>query len=80
MHRGKGSLQKGSQGVLAGPDWPQHLPWVLLGIRVMPCEDSESGPLVTRRNFVTCNSLVTSEGHVVGTSVREEVCEGGGGR
>jgi hypothetical protein len=42
-------------------------------------EQSESGPLVTRLYFVMCNSLVTSEGHVVGTSVREDVCEGEGG-
>jgi transposase InsO family protein len=25
---------------LAGPDWPHHLPWVLLGLRAAPREDS----------------------------------------
>jgi transposase InsO family protein len=25
---------------LAGPDWPSHLPWVLLGLRAAPREDS----------------------------------------
>jgi hypothetical protein len=25
---------------LAGPDWPLHLPWVLLGLRAAPREDS----------------------------------------
>jgi hypothetical protein len=25
---------------LAGPDWPDHLPWVLLGLRAAPKEDS----------------------------------------
>ncbi len=25
---------------LAGPDWPQHLPWVLMGLRPAPTEDT----------------------------------------
>jgi hypothetical protein len=25
---------------LAGPSWPLHLPWVLLGLRAAPREDS----------------------------------------
>lgn len=29
---------------LAAPDWPQQLPWVLLGIRATPREDSNTSP------------------------------------
>ena len=25
---------------LAGPDWPLHLPWVLMGLRAAPTEDT----------------------------------------
>ena len=28
----------------AAPDWPAQVPWVLMGIRSTPCEDSSSTP------------------------------------
>jgi hypothetical protein len=29
-----------ASGRLAGPDWPLHLPWVLMGLRAAPTEDT----------------------------------------
>ena len=29
---------------LAGPDWPLHLPWVLMGLRAAPTEDTGVSP------------------------------------
>jgi hypothetical protein len=33
-------LKEALRARLAGADWPQHLPWVLLGLRAAPREDS----------------------------------------
>jgi hypothetical protein len=33
-------LKEALRAQLAGTDWPQHLPWVLLGLRAAPREDS----------------------------------------
>ncbi len=33
-------LKESFQARLAGADWPEHLPWVLLGLRAAPREDS----------------------------------------
>jgi transposase InsO family protein len=40
LERAHRQLKDSLRARLAGPDWPQHLPWVLLGLRAAPKEDS----------------------------------------
>jgi hypothetical protein len=34
-------LKDALRACLAGPDWPLHLPWVLMGFRAAPTEDTD---------------------------------------
>jgi transposase InsO family protein len=40
VERAHRRLKDALKARLAGPDWPKHLPWVLLGLRAAPREDS----------------------------------------
>jgi hypothetical protein len=40
IERAHRQLKDSLRARLAGPDWPEHLPWVLLGLRAVPKEDS----------------------------------------
>jgi transposase InsO family protein len=40
VERTHGQLKAASRARLAGSRWPEHLPWVLLGLRTAPKEDS----------------------------------------
>jgi hypothetical protein len=40
VERSHRSLKESLKARLASVDWPQHLPWVLLGLRTAPKEDS----------------------------------------
>ncbi len=40
VERTHGQLKAGLRARLAGSRWPEHLPWVLLGLRTAPKEDS----------------------------------------
>jgi transposase InsO family protein len=40
LERAHRQLKDALRARLAGPEWPQHLPWVLLGLRAAPKEES----------------------------------------
>jgi hypothetical protein len=40
VERTHGQLKAALRAQLAGSRWPEHLPWVLLGLRTAPKEDS----------------------------------------
>ena len=55
------TMKASLMGRLAGPNWLDELPWVLLGIRTFPKEDlkASSADLVYRKPFTGPGSFVT---------------------
>jgi transposase InsO family protein len=56
-------LKDALRALLAGPDWPLHLPWVLMGLRAAPTEDTgvSAAEIVFRLPLVLPGQILDTE-------------------
>ncbi len=63
VERSHGQLKAALRARLAGSRWPEHLPWVLLGLRTAPKEDSgvSAAELVYRAALALLAKFLSAE-------------------